>query len=72
VHVRPLAPLLHALHAILVVLELIQRSPRPALARALRCPNCGYENDPGDVVCMGCGWPIGDDPGPPEDDERFG
>lgn len=29
---------------------------------SIRCPNCGYENDPGDVVCMGCGWPIADDP----------
>jgi hypothetical protein len=27
----------------------------------LRCANCGYLNDPGDVVCMGCGWPIADD-----------
>jgi uncharacterized membrane protein YvbJ len=27
----------------------------------LRCANCGHENDPGDVVCMACGWPIADD-----------
>jgi hypothetical protein len=31
------------------------------MTRKIRCPNCDYENDPGDVVYMGCGWPIADD-----------
>jgi hypothetical protein len=30
------------------------------------CKSCDYSNDPGDVVCMGCGYPIGNDDG------RFG
>jgi uncharacterized membrane protein YvbJ len=38
----------------------------------VKCPSCGYENDPGDVVCMGCGWPIGDDSGAQDDDEESG
>ena len=38
----------------------------------VKCPSCGYENDLGDVVCMGCGWPIGDDPGAQDDDEESG
>jgi hypothetical protein len=29
----------------------------------MKCSNCGYENDPGEVVCIGCGWPMADDPG---------
>jgi hypothetical protein len=33
------------------------------MSKTIRCPSCGYQNDPADVVCMGCGWPIGDDPG---------
>jgi len=32
----------------------------------IRCPSCGYVNDAGDVVCMRCGWPIGNDPGEPD------
>lgn len=32
----------------------------------MRCPNCGYENEPGEVVCMGCGWPLADDAEPAE------
>ncbi|HWO70270.1 MAG TPA: zinc-ribbon domain-containing protein [Actinomycetota bacterium] len=36
------------------------------MERSVRCPNCGYENDPDEVVCMGCGWPLADDPGPAE------
>jgi hypothetical protein len=25
------------------------------------CPSCTYENDESDVVCMGCGYPIGNE-----------
>lgn len=25
------------------------------------CLSCGYNNDPGDVICMGCGYPIGNE-----------
>jgi uncharacterized membrane protein YvbJ len=32
------------------------------MSEALVCANCGHHNDPGDVVCMACGWPIADDP----------
>jgi zinc-ribbon domain len=61
------------LRSTLVAVWLLLGSPlSSSFLRTLRCPNCGYENDPGDVVCMGCGWPIGDDPGPQEDDEGYG
>lgn len=27
----------------------------------LICPSCDWENDDSDVVCMGCGYPIGNE-----------
>ena len=31
------------------------------MAGKLRCASCGALNDPGDVICMACGWPISGD-----------